>query len=540
MKKSFLTVVLIVSLSLTTFSFSTHHSSTKIKDITIKGYITNVYSLTAFEIDDYRATVDRSTDVELENVDEKVIKFDPAVHLKVGTFIKIKGKVNSETLEVAVKEIRVDVKQYRSFSKTVILDTAPTGLSKNEGGNWTGSVLADARRIMITDSTKVLFRLNKSEEREAKEAKKKKEAEEKAKIEQQKIDEESKKAEIEKIKKESKKAEGDLENKSDDDDDGFEEEDDIRELSIGSGILNSLDQIGPGVYMTYKGIEDINGAVIASDVVFVKNEKTKQEREMWKDLRLKEKNAKRATSFGSLKVGDTKYEVLPEKEIQEYINRLGNSLIPDYQKDLPDDDENKIPFRFVVVHEKGFNAAAYPTGTVVVHDDVFGYLENEAQLAFLLSHEISHATQEHSLRAALKDKGKKRGILIGKIFASVMGYGLLMNALTLTEAAMKNGYARNQENQADRIGMSNMFVRGYDPREAPRTWKVLSLREGNDSTNFFWSAHASNAERRSFLMLTLRNTYGGTDFSALKKDSDEFHQISTTINLKYGKKKKNG
>ncbi len=44
-----------------------------------------------------------------------------------------------------------------------------------------------------------------------------------------------------------------------------------------------------------------------------------------------------------------------------------------------------MPFNFTIVYKKGFNASAYTTGTVVIHHDVFNYLENEAQLAFLIS-----------------------------------------------------------------------------------------------------------------------------------------------------------
>lgn len=511
-------------------------SSAKEKDIDVKGYVTRVLSPTSFEIDDYRATVDGQGRIELENIDDKAVKSDPAQFLKVGTLVKIKGRLNTETLALTVKQIKIDSRQFRTFSKTTILDAAPTDVKKVEDGSWSGTIVADARRISIGPSTIIRFKLNKSEERAAKEEAK---AEEKREKEQRKTDENSdvRKAELEKLKDEKKAADDELSNKSEDED-GFEEEDDVRELMIGSKPLQSLDQVTPGIYMTYKGKENLGGTVLAEQVVFVKNEKTKQEREMWKDLRMKEKEAKKANAFSKLKVGDTEYKVLPEKEVQEYVNKLGMDLIPEFQRQLVDEAENKIPFRFVVIHKKGFNAAAYPTGAVVIHHEVFDYLENEAQLAFLLSHEIAHATQEHALRQANKDKGKRTGLMIGRIFAVAMGYGLLADALTLTEAAMVSGYRRNQENQADRIGMAYMLASGYDPREAPRTWKVTSLQDGDSPTNFFWDSHASKAERRSFLMLTLRNTYSDIDFTTLTKDSDEFHQVAEMVRTKYPRKKK--
>lgn len=531
------TLLFVLALSFVTI---TPISSAKEKDFTVRGYVTQVLSPTSFEMDDYSMYVDPKVEVNLENIDDKSIKFDPQKHLRVGTLVKIKGKIDTDTQKVTVKELKIDFKQFRTFSKTVVLDAAPTQLTKSEAGVWTGMIVADARRVLIDEKTVVKFKLNKSEEREAKEAKRQKEAEEESKTDAAKKAAEAEKKQVEALKKEKKEAEGDLANKSDDDEPGFEEEDDVNELLIGAQPLNSLDQVGPGVYMTYKGRENEEGSVIAESIVFVKNEKTKQEKEVWKDLRLKAKEAKNAKSFSTLKVGDTKYKVLPEKEVQEYVEKLGHSLIPKYQRELPEEDENKIPFAFNVVYEKGLNASAYPTGTVIIHHDVFNELENEAQLAFILSHEIAHATQEHSVRAMNKDKGKRTGLFIGRVFAIAMGYGLLARALTLTQAAMENGYARNQENQADRIGLSYMLAAGYDLREAPRAWKVASQRNGDRPTNFFWDGHPSHAERRSFLNLTIRNTFFQTDFNSLKKDSDEFHKIADIIQQKYPGKKKKG
>jgi len=191
-----------------------------------------------------------------------------------------------------------------------------------------------------------------------------------------------------------------------------------------------------------------------------------------------------------------------------------------------------------VVHAKDINAGAYATGTVVINHDVFNFLENEAQLAFLLSHEIAHTTQEHTLRALNNRKKTRTWLMVGAIASYAMGYGLLARTFVMTEQAMRFGYQRSIENQSDRIGMANMIANGYDPREAPRLWKITAMNFGDDDTNYFWSTHSSNSERRSYLMLTLRNTYAGLDYASLKKDSDEFQKIAAMIREKYPNKKK--
>lgn len=500
----------------------------KVKTLEIKGYITQVNSPSSFEIDDYKISLDGKYDVELQNIDDKAIKFDPTVHIKVGTLVKMKCKVNSETLAAKVEEIKIDAKQFRKLSHTAILDVSPTDLSLDANGKWSGQILIDARRIVITPETEVSFKLNKSEEREAKERKQEQEESERLKKE----DEEKKRKEAQKLEEERK---GELENKSEDDD--FDEEESVDELKIGSRPLKSLSDIGPGVYLTYKGNEKLDGTVVASDLVFVKNEKTKQEKELWKKLRIKEKESKKANSFDQLKIAGEKYRVLQDDEVQEYVNKLGRSLVPAYQENLLDEDENKIPFRFVVVYDEDINAGAYATGMVVIHHDVFNYIENEAQLAFLLSHEIAHATQEHSIRAMNNKKKARTWLRVGAIASYAMGYGLLARTFAMTEQAMRVGYQRSIENQADRIGMANMIVNGFDPREAPRLWKISAMNFGNRKTNFFWSTHSSNAERRSYLMLTLRNTYAGLNYSDFKKDSAEFQKIASIIREKYPNKR---
>ncbi|QQS42212.1 MAG: M48 family metallopeptidase [Acidobacteriota bacterium] len=498
--------------------------SAKTKELKIKGYITQVNSPTSFEIDEYKISMDGKHDVELQNIEDEAIKFDPRVHLRVGTLVKMKCEVNTETLEARVKEIKIDVKQFRRLSHTTVLDTYPSDLEMDSEGKWSGEVLADARRIKITPETDVRFKLNKSEEREEKE---RKEEEEEAK----EIAEEQ-----EKIREQREKKEDALENQVDDDEDIAETS--VEVLQVGASRLTSLSDIGPGVYMTYKGKEDLIGNVVASDVVFVKNEKTKKEQDLWKKLRIKEKESKKANSFDTLKVGGEKFKVLPDEEIQEYVNDLGRSLVPEYQRELPDDDENKIPFRFVVIHEKYINAGAFPTGTVVINHDVFNFFENEAQLAFLLSHEIAHATQEHQIRQLNHKKKTRTWLKIGAIASYAMGYGLLARTFAMTEAAMRNGYARSIENQSDRIGMANMIQSGYDPREAPRVWKISSWYFGDKGTNFFWSSHSSNTERRSYMMVTLRNSYPGLDYSSLKKDSIEYQRIAALVKEKYPTKLK--
>ena len=87
--------------------------------------------------------------------------------------------------------------------------------------------------------------------------------------------------------------------------------------------------------------------------------------------------------------------------------------------------------------------------------------------------------------------------------------------------------------------MEYMIDAGYDPREAPRFWKTLSLKSGGDSpTNFFWSSHDNNTTRRSYLMSELAVNHKGVDFASLKRDSPEFAHVRGVLREMYSKNKK--
>jgi Zn-dependent protease with chaperone function len=497
--------------------------SAKVKEIKVRGYITSLTSPTSFEIEDYRVTRDESIQLEFDN-QTAGMSFKPE-DLRVGTLVELRGQFNDETNELKTTKIKIDLRQFRELNVTTILESRPSELNKVEGDKWRGIVIADGRRIRIEPDAQVFFKLNKTEKKEA-------EKEAKAQKKQQgKSDEKSNKAQpLAQAPPSQTDSAGAAPASSPESDSAVKPEDEdettAAEEAVGAGPLTSLADIGPGVIMTYAGKEQADGTVLVSKVTFIKNEMTRGEKNLWKQVQVKEKPANFVEGKpGELKVGKTKYKVLPNQEVQDYVNRIGQSLIPAYQKNLPEGDPNKIPFKFVVIIQKGFNAGAYPNGTIVIHDDVFQILENEAQLAAIIGHEIAHATQEHSFRQVEHNKKRRRALLIASIFAAGMGYYAISNVLDMVNAAMINGYSRTMENQADRIGLHYLVDAGYDPREAPRVWKLVTKKYGDMPTNFFWSNHDSNTERRSFEMLTIRNSFGDADFSRLKKEEGAFERI---------------
>lgn len=464
------------------------------KEKKIHGYVTAVNSPTSFEIEDFKITSDSTLVLDLEkDEDNETIDFHPE-DIRVGTELEIKGEYNEETSELKAKSIKVFFEDSRKIKRTALLERLPQ-LQKSESG-WTGAFLADGQRVIVEPSTLVLFRMNKAEKKAQKQAK--------AKTAEQ----------VKPI--------------GENDDSNTE-----------ARPLQSLDQIDLDTFMSYQGRRQKDGTILATRVEFKRNELEDGEAKLWKKLTPKAKDPNYTQLRpGEVKLAGDKYKLLASKEAQQYVQKIGESLIPEHQKGLPVGNPLKIPFRFYVIQDKHFNAGAYPNGTVIVHSGLFSVLENEAQFAAVLGHEIAHAVQEHYWRQHEYHKKKLMALRIGGIVGAGFGGRAMGDIANMIEGAIRNGYSRSLENQADRVGLEYMLQAGYDIREAPRVWKVVTKKQGDHDTNFFWSRHDNNTTRRSYLMAELRNNYSEVDYSTLKTGTESYQEIAQAVKEALAKKQK--
>lgn len=462
-------------------------ATAKVKKQKIHGFVTNVISSTQLEIDDYKVMRDVTLNLEFENVDEEQAIAFKAEDIRVGTELIISGDYDDETGELQAQSIKVILNENRKIKRTVLLERPPE--IESNGESWKGSFFADGQRISVTAATLVVLKLNKSEREQEKRLRK-----------------------AARKDKEQKKLANSEDNEP-------------------STRLNAIEQIKPNTFMTYEGTRNEDGTITATRLEFVKNELENGESKIWKQLKTKIK----ASNFvqgkaGELKINKVgKFKLVPNEEAQEYLTKLGRSLIPALQKTVP--EQERIPFQFFLVQEKHPNAFATANGIIVVHDSMLEALENESQLAFVLAHEISHSIQEHTWRQMQYHRKKLTALAIGGAVAGAFGgWGsAIQNIATLTEGAVRNGYSRDLENQADRLALEYLVSAGFDPREAPRAWKIMSIKYGDQSSDFFWSRHDSNATRRSYLMAELRNNYADMDFSKFTEDQGQFDRVAEVI-----------
>lgn len=124
----------------------------------------------------------------------------------------------------------------------------------------------------------------------------------------------------------------------------------------------------------------------------------------------------------------------------------------------------------VVVDNPTMNAFAVPGGVVGVHNGLFKFAENEDQLSSVLAHELAHLSQRHFARRVEQQQAAylptMAGLLAGLVLAATAGGGAGIAAITATQAAALQSqlnYSRQNEQEADRIGMLTMVKTGMSP-----------------------------------------------------------------------------
>jgi predicted Zn-dependent protease len=161
--------------------------------------------------------------------------------------------------------------------------------------------------------------------------------------------------------------------------------------------------------------------------------------------------------------------------------------------------EHCTDVRVYVLRAPHFNASMAPNGMLQVWSGLLLRMENEAQLASVIGHEIGHYLQRHTLER-LRDTRARNG------FAQFVGlFGLVGLVGQLALIASGFGFSRDHEREADRIALALMRSRGYDTRQAGLVWGHLLAEvratPGNDpaTQSVLFATHPPSSEREANL-----------------------------------------
>lgn len=186
-------------------------------------------------------------------------------------------------------------------------------------------------------------------------------------------------------------------------------------------------------------------------------------------------------------------------QIEQYLESLADRMLGDYI------DHLGIDVDFVVVEEANLSAWAYPYGTIGIQTGLIVRMDNEAQLAAIVAHEISHFLQRHTYREML-DKGKQS--FLGKGLGFLAAAALTKETGTFDPNVMDfagdlwmnlatSGYSKKNEYVADEEGLMLMANAGLSRDEAIPAFHALAENKeyGAGDPRKMWSSHPRLEDR---------------------------------------------
>lgn len=187
--------------------------------------------------------------------------------------------------------------------------------------------------------------------------------------------------------------------------------------------------------------------------------------------------------------------------VKEVGNNISAAVIKYFADNNMSDRLDGYKWEFnLVKNDTTQNAWCMPGGKVVVYSGILPYTKDKNGLAVVLSHEIAHAVARHGNErmsqqlivqygsAALSEAIKNKPAQTQSIFNSAYGIGAQYGVLL--------PFSRDQELEADKLGLIFMAMAGYDPQTAVEFWQRMSAQSGNTSFEFL-STHPSDATRIS-------------------------------------------
>lgn len=183
------------------------------------------------------------------------------------------------------------------------------------------------------------------------------------------------------------------------------------------------------------------------------------------------------------------YGLYSDPKVQAYVDELGKRLAAKSERP-------SLPWAFKVVDDPAVNAFALPGGYIYVTRGILTYLRSEAELVAVLGHEIGHVTARHAASQMSKQQLAMGGLIAGMAVKPELQRfgGLAQQGLGLLFLK----FGRDDENQADELGLRYMTREGYDPREMLAVFGVLdrvTRAEGGGRMPDWLSTHPSPENR---------------------------------------------
>jgi predicted Zn-dependent protease len=201
-----------------------------------------------------------------------------------------------------------------------------------------------------------------------------------------------------------------------------------------------------------------------------------------------------------------------DPELNGYVRDVACRMAGDYCADL----------RLYIVRTPYFNASMAPNGMMQIWTGALLRAQNEAQLASVIGHEVGHYLRRHTVDRFRDVKDKSAFSLVVSMGLAVAGLGAVGQLTGLLLAASMFSYGRDQEREADSIGLDLMERGGYDPSQASAVWSQLiaerKAREVPSARDLVFASHPGEDERETVLRERAASMPGNGDESRRHRD----------------------
>ncbi|MBI4804487.1 MAG: M48 family metalloprotease [Desulfovibrio sp.] len=232
----------------------------------------------------------------------------------------------------------------------------------------------------------------------------------------------------------------------------------------------------------------------------------------------------------------SKLPMIEDSEVVEYVRdiveRLGKQMPPQ-------------PFRFsvAVVKDNAINAFAAPAGYVFVFTGLILNMNHESEVAGVLGHELAHVTQRHIAKRVEQGSMLNIAAILGALAGFALGAAtgqrdaaaaVMVGSQAAATQTMLN-YSRDDEREADEVGMNYLTAAGYPPRGLPQAFDVMQrmkIFKGYGSIPAYLSTHPDINERIGYL--TERVSRMPKDIASRPDRDDRFLRVQTIIRARYG------
>lgn len=210
------------------------------------------------------------------------------------------------------------------------------------------------------------------------------------------------------------------------------------------------------------------------------------------------------------------YGRLQDKSLNEYVRGVGQSMARRTHR-------AHMPYSFQAVNATYVNAYAFPGGSIACTRGILLALENEAELAALLGHELGHVNARHT--AQQMSKGTLTNVLVGGVsaVAGVVagGLGQVAGAVgNIGAGALLASYSRDNEREADALGMEYMVKAGYSPKGMAGLMEMLQglSKSKPGAIEMMFSTHPMSDERYQTAVETAQVQYASSQMLPLHRE----------------------